>query len=267
MIAELLAALALGQTLACAPPDGAGRLWEDPATRFVFVGETHGTAEAPAAFAELVCARSATGPVVVALEMPAGMQPDLDAWFASDGGSKARNILLAHDYWGLGHADGRSSTAMLAMLQRLHVLRASGRDLTVRAYQPSDGRTDGFDQSYYELKMARLLIDAAMLRPEARVLVLGGSLHAMKGASPRHGFLFAAGHLNPSHVVSLTTADQGGSAWACFGPTRADCGERETGAAFDLDLRGVILEPQQDGVWDGLLALGPTTASPPAAQE
>lgn len=193
MIAELLAALALAQAPGCAPPDGADRLWEDSSTRFVFIGETHGTSEAPAAFAELVCARSAAGPVVVALEMPADMQPDLDRWLASDGGPEARDTLLAHNYWGLDHADGRSSTAMLAMLQRLHGLQAAGRDLTVRAFQPSDGRPDGFDQSYYELKMARLLIDAAMLRPDARVLVLGGSLHAMKGPSPRHGFLFAAG--------------------------------------------------------------------------
>jgi len=267
MIAELLAALVLVQSPACAPPDGADSLWEDAATRFVFVGETHGTSEAPAAFAELVCARSAIGPVVVALEMPADMQPDLDRWFASEGGPEARDVLLTHDYWGLDHADGRSSTAMLAMLQRLHGLQAAGRDLTVRAFQPSDGRTDGFDQSYYELKMARLLIDAAMVRPEAKVLVLSGSLHAMKRPSPRHGFLFAAGHLNPSHVRSLITADQGGSVWACFGPTRADCGAREIGAAFDPALRGVILEPQQEGLWDGLLALGPTTAAPPAAQE
>ena len=117
MIAELLAALALGQTPACAPPDGAGRLWENPATRFVFVGETHGTAEAPAAFAELVCARSTAGPVVVALEMPAVMQQDLDQWFASDGGSEARDILLAHDYWGLDHADGRSSAAIAGTMR------------------------------------------------------------------------------------------------------------------------------------------------------
>jgi hypothetical protein len=267
MIAELLAAVVLGQASACAPPEGVDLLWQDAATRFVFVGETHGTSEAPAAFAELVCARSAVGPVIVALEMPAGMQPDLDIWFASDGGAEARDILLAHDYWNLNHADGRSSLAMLALLQRLHDLRTSGRDLTVRAYQPGDRRPPGFDQSYYELDMARLLIDAAALRPEATVLALGGSLHAMKTPSPRHGFLFAAGHINPAHVRSLIVAAQGGSTWACFGPTRADCGVRETGAAFDPALRGVILESQQDGAWDGLLALGPVTASPPAGRE
>lgn len=139
--------------------------------------------------------------------------------------------------------------------------------MTVRAYQPNDRRPAGFDQSYYELDMARLLVDGAAARPDAEVLVLGGSLHAMKTHSPRHGFLFAAGHLNPAHVRSLIVADQGGSAWACFGPTRADCGERELGVAFDPARRGVILESQQGGAWDGLLALGPTTASPPGKQD
>lgn len=265
MIAVLLAAFVLSQAPACAPPEGVDRLWEDPTTRFVFVGETHGAAQAPAAVAEIACARSLTLPVVVALEMPAAMQRDLDRWFASDGGPEARQALLAHDYWGLDHADGRSSAAILAMLERLRGLKASGRDLTVRAYQPSERRPSGFDQSYYELDMARLLIDAAALRPEASVLVFGGSLHAMKTPSPRHGFFFAAGHLKPAYVRSLIVADQGGSVWACFGPTRDDCGEREIGAAFDPALRGVILESQQGGAWDGLLALGPTTASPPAA--
>ncbi len=266
MIASLLAAVALAQTPACAPIADADLLWEDPEVRFVFVGETHGAAEPPVAFAEMVCARSAAGPVVVALEMPAAMQADLDRWFASDGGPEAREILLAHDYWDLSHADGRSSAAMMGMLERLHALRAAGRDLTIRAYQPSDRRPADFDQSYYEVDMARLLIDAAAARPEASVLALGGSLHAMKTFSPRHGFLFAAGHLNPAHVRSLVVAHQGGSVWACFGPTRADCGVRELSVGFDPARRGVILEIQQDGAWDGLLALGPTTASPPAAR-
>lgn len=267
MIVEFLAAFALSQAPACAPPDGADLLWDAAATRFMFLGETHGTAEAPAAFAELVCARSASGPVVVALEFPAAMQPDLDRWFASDGGSGARDALLTHDYWNVDRADGRSSAAILAMLVRLRDLKASGRDLTIRAYQPSDRRPVGFDQSYYELDMARLLIDAAALRPDAIVIALGGSLHAMKTPSDRHGFMFAAGHLNPGHIRSLIVANQGGSVWACFGPNRADCGERQMGVGFDPIRRGVILEAQDQGAWDGLLALGPSTASPPAAQE
>lgn len=265
MIIEMLAA-AWVQATACAPPPNADQLWADEAIRFVFVGEIHGTAEAPAAFAELVCSRSAVKPVVVALEMPDAMQPDLDAWFASDGGRKARATLLAHDYWGVGHADGRSSAAFLGLLERLHALKAAGRDITVRGYQPSERRPGGFDQSYYEIDMARLLVDAAASRPDASVLVLGGRAHAAKTPSPRHGFLFAAGHLNPRHVRSVRVAQQGGSAWGCFGETRADCGAGEFEAA-ETSAPGVVLERVGDGAFDGLIALGPWTPSPPALAE
>jgi hypothetical protein len=258
MIPALLAALALVQApvlaTTCAPPPDAALLWANPATRFGFIGETHGTAETPAAFAEMVCEASAGRPVVVALEMPDAMQADLDLWMASDGGEAARARFLAHDYWGVSHADGRSSQAMFAMLERVRALKAAGRDLILRAYQPSSRRPDGFDQSYYEIQMAGLLLQAAYVRPDALVLALGGSLHARKTLSERHGFRFAAGHLKAADIVSLRTASQGGRTWACFG--EAPCG--------DSDLGQGVFEPQEDGAYDGLLALGPTTASPPA---
>lgn len=267
MISAIVAALALSQTPVCAGPAGAEALWSKPETRFVFVGELHGTVEAPAAFAELVCAASADRPVVVALEITETMQPDLDAWLASDGQQAARETLLAHDYWTLANADGRSSEAMRDMLFRLQTLKASGRDLSIRAFMPSERRPAGFDQSYYEIDMARLLVDAAASRPEALVLALGGNLHNRKTLLDEDdAYLFAAGHLKPSVVVSLNFAQQGGQSWSCMGgiDNETVCGPSDSRAVMDPGIRGVILEPQDDGAWDGLLALGPLTASPPA---
>lgn len=268
MIPALMAALALAQTstsapaITCAPPLDAALLWASPETRFGFVGEMHGTSETPAAFAELVCEASTARPVVAALELPETMQPELDVWMASDGGAEARTRLLALPWWDPARADGRSSAAMFAMLERVRALKAAGRDLTVRAYQPAMQRPDGFDQSFYEIEMAGLLAEAAYARPDALVLALGGSYHARKTAPARYGFLFAAGHLNPKVVVSLKTASQGGRTWACFSPT---CGDTDMGQGeFDPERRGVIPGSQEDGAYDGLLALGPTTASPPA---
>ncbi|QTC93069.1 hypothetical protein [Brevundimonas goettingensis] len=263
MIPALMAALSLAQSPVCAPPPDAALLWARPETRFGFVGEMHGTAETPAAFAEMVCEASAARPVVVALELPETMQPELDAFMASDGGEAARTRLLTLPYWDPARADGRSSAAMFAMLERVRALKAAGRDLTLRAYQPSAQRPEGFDQSFYEIEMAGLLAEAAYARPDALVLALGGSYHARKTAPARYGFLFAAGHLNPKVVVSLRVASQGGRTWACFGDN--PCGDSDLGQGdFDPARRGVILEPQDGGGWDGLLALGPTTASPPA---
>ena len=263
MIPALMAALALMQQPVCLPPPHAELLWANPETRFGFVGETHGTNETPAAFAEMVCEASATRPVVVALELPEAMQPDLDIWMASDGGDAAQTTLLDHDYWSVDHADGRSSHAMFAMLERLRALKSAGRDLTLRAWQPNSARPRGFDQSYWEIGMAERLVQAAYSRPDAYVLVLGGSNHARKTIPERYGFRFAAGHLKAATIVSLRVALQGGRTWACFG--EAPCGDADLGQGnFDRERRGVILEPQEDGAYDGLLALGPTTASPPA---
>lgn len=263
MFPALAAALALYQAPVCAPLPDAALLWAEPETRFVFVGETHGTAETPAAFAELVCEASATRPVVVALELPEQLQPALDAWLVSDGSESARNRLIAPGWWDASRADGRSSRAMLDMLDRLRRLKAQGRDLTLRAYQPDQQRPDGFDQSYYEHEMAGLLIQAAYARPEALVLALGGSLHARKSFSERHGFVFAAGHIGAKHIRSVRVGYQGGRTWACFG--EAPCGDSNLGpGSTDPALRGVKLEPTDGGAYDGVLLVGPTTASPPA---
>lgn len=185
---------------------------------------------------------------------------------ASDGGPAARDRLLSLPWWEVRRADGRSSRAMLAMMERIRTLKAEGRDLIIRAYQPARERPAGFGQSYSENHMAALLIEAAYARPDALVLALGGSLHARKTLSERHGFLFAAGHLGAGNIRSVRTAYQGGRTWACFGET--PCGDSDLGGGdTDPALRGVLLSPIDGGAYDGLLAVGPTTASPPARAE
>ena len=264
MILPALAALALSQAPLCAPPQGSDQLWRDPQIRFVIVGELHGTREAPAAFAEMVCDASAAGPVVVALELPVAMQASLDAWMASDGAPADRATFLQHDFWRT-HADGddgRNSEAMAAMIWRLHALKAAGRDVSVRATQPG-ARPRGFDQSYYEIEMAHAWTRTAYDRPEARVLILVGSLHAMKTRLTPDDFLFAAGLLDPAQVRSVRLAGQGGAAWSC--PMGEPCGTHDIAPVQDAAMRGVVLQPVSGGAWDGWLALGPVTASPPAS--
>ena len=81
MIAALIAAgllSALDWSDGCRPVAGSEALWRDD-VRYIFVGETHGTVETPAAFADLVCAALEQGPVVVSLEYPVEFQPTLDA--------------------------------------------------------------------------------------------------------------------------------------------------------------------------------------------
>ena len=100
-----------------------------------------------------------------------------------------------------------------------------------------------------------------MARPQARVLVLVGRVHAEKVrrvGSPLG--LPAAAHIRPEETLSLTLAHQGGEAWMCLD----ECGVAPIPTADDLTARGVVLAPRQNGKFDGVLALGPTTASSPA---
>jgi hypothetical protein len=260
MLAAIAAALVLGPSPACRPLPGSEVLWREE-TRFIFIGETHGTVEAPAAFADLVCLALDRGPVTAALEFPTAMQPTLDAFMDAETDEAARAALLAYAYGPFRFHDGRGSEAMMAMLIRLRALRREGRPLAVVATVPDSPRLRGFGQSYSELDRAAVWVEAARARPEARVLVFVGRVHA--GKVRRVGSpigLPAAAHIRPEESLSLAIARQGGQAWLC----RDDCGVASITPADDAALRGVVLSPELDPAFDGLLALGPWTASPPA---
>ena len=259
---ELFAAALLGSAQpVCAPPDGTDALLALE-RRYVVVGEMHGTAETPAAFAEMVCAAAERGPVTVALELPTAMQPQLDAFLAAADAETALAALEDSPFLDPRMNDGRSSAAMLAMMQSVRDLRAAGRDVAFHAFQPSSGRPHELSQAWYELDMGHALAQAIYARPQSKVFVLVGNLHARKTGFDRFPDvgLPAAGHLPAGDVVSLRVAQQGGEEWNC----REDgCGVNTSRGVYDADARGVLLEASDDGAFDGVLALGPTTASPP----
>lgn len=108
----------------CASLPGAEQLWTRPGLRFIIVGEMHGTTEAPAIFADLICwAREVKRPIIVGIELRD--QPALDIFFMGSGndGPRIRELLSAEEWKG---RDGRTSTAMLTLLERLRVLKGVG---------------------------------------------------------------------------------------------------------------------------------------------
>jgi hypothetical protein len=263
MITALVAAglLALDWSDGCRLVAGAEALWRDD-VRYVFVGETHGTTEAPAAFADLVCTALEHGPVVVSLEYSVEFQPTLDAFMEADTEAEARAVLAAYPHGPFVHHDGRGSEAMLDLLLRLRGMLREAADMSVVASVPDSPRVEGFPQSYAEMDRAVLWSRQAMAVPQARVLALVGRDHAEKIrrlGSPLG--LPAVAHIRPEETLSLSLAHQGGEAWMCLD----DCGAAPVPTTDDLEARGVVLTPQKNGQFDGLLALGPVTASPPVA--
>jgi hypothetical protein len=250
----LATALALALSPCPALP-GVEALWAKP-VRWIVAGEKHGTAEAPAAYADLVCHAGSRRAVVAALEQPEADQPLIDAWIASDGGEAAKTALLKGRMWTSG--DGRSSFAYLALFERLRLMVREGRVSRVVAFQPEPGpRSKPGD---YEKAIAERLL-AASADASMRVVVLVGNAHAMLtevtwGPAP---YLPAAALLPREATLTLSIVANGGAAWNC---TQEGCGAHPFRGTPQSFPRGIVLGG--DGSWSGSLNLGvPATASPP----
>lgn len=259
---ELLAAALLSAQPACAAPMGADALLARP-ERILVVGDNHGTVEIPAAFLGIVCEAARQGPVTVALEMPETERVLFRNAMAAPTEAAARNTLLYGAFGNPRSTDGRNSQAMLEMMLGFWRLKAAGHDIAIHPFMAEESRIQGRDQAWWELEMAYGISRALVSRPDARVLVFVGDLHARK-----IGYSFwpdvgvpAAGHLHAADTFTLHIAQQGGGAWQC----QQTCGPQTGRSRYDPDVRGVILGPVEDGAYDGVLAVGPTTASPPAA--
>ena len=262
---ELLAAALLSAQPACAAPANTAALLARP-ERILVVGDWHGTAEIPAAFLGIVCEAAKQGPVTVALEMPETERSLFRNALAAPTEEAARETFLYGDFGNPRSTDGRNSVAMLDMMVGFWRLKAAGYDVAIHPFMAVDSRITGRDQAWWELEMAYGVSRALVARPDARVVVFVGDLHARKKGYARFPDIGvpAAGHLHASDTFTLHTAQQGGESWSCQ-PT---CGVQTSRGRHDAaaDARGIILGPVEDGAYDGVLAVGPTTASPPAAQ-
>ncbi len=263
MLALLALAMLGASATGCAAPFGTAEMLDRP-QQIIVVGETHGTAEAPAAFSGMVCEAAQRGPVTIGLEVPESDQLLFDWVMAAPDEATAARILRGGDFGDPRRDDGRHSEAMFQMILDLWRLKAAGRDVAIHAFAPRMSVIRGRDQAWWELEMAYGMSRALTLRPQARVLILVGDLHARKTALERLPDigLPAAGHLHAEDTLALHFAQQGGESWGC----QAKCGRQTSISVYDPAVRGVVLGPVSDGAYDGVLAVGPTTASPPAAR-
>jgi hypothetical protein len=264
LLAALAALVLTAHGAAAAAIDGEAKLWANPQTRYVIIGEVHGTNETPSLFGDLACDAHRSGrPIVVALEVSERSQGAIDAYLASDGGPAARSRFLEDPHWNQPFKDGRSSLAYLLLFEELRVCLERRYIAAVVAIQPYGH--PGWTANDANMAMAALIQHAAERHPSALVVLLVGSCHATKRPLPGCGErdIPAAAHLPAQATISLK-ASTGGEAWNCTGPTTADCGVR----AWPGDLprrRGVQLGVDAPDGFDGTIDLGvPATASPPA---
>lgn len=260
MLAALALLAASAAPTACTPVDGAATLWARPETRWVIVGEMHGTNETPDAFTNLVClAAKSRGVVTVAIEYPADMQPALDAWLASDGGEAARTALLAGPFWRNPMQDGRTSVAFLRMLDRLRLMHRAG---TLRSVRGFDAPSDGSDKRDRNAAMAVRLTKIADTTP-GLIMVLVGNYHAIVRDMPSpRGLVHPAASLLPADKrVAVDVAGAGGSMWNCQmeGCHLYDYGPKPSGPAV------IAPDTSADHRYDAIYTLGkPFTGAEPA---
>ena len=235
---------------------GLSAILDRPGLRYLVIGEMHGTEEMPAFFGDLVAEVAARKPITVVLEYPQSRQRDLDRYLASPGDAAARKALLAADYWARGR-DGRSSRAMLALIETLRSLQ-----LPVSACQP-DGIAG--DPTAYERVMGECWMQD-MDNAKRLTLIFVGNAHA--SFTPIFGdYLPAAAHLPREQTLSLGNLPASGSAWSCESIDK--CGAFQFHLSGTPQPRGLYLGqalPEETGTYDGAYSAGPHfTASPPTA--
>lgn len=262
----LLIGLAPAVALA-ALPHGCGPV-EDPqqlarTARIILVGEMHGTHEYPALVARLACQALDGGrPVTLALEMPHEEEARLAAYLASDGGAQASLALTADSPFWQNVRDGRSSGAMLVLIEQARRWRAQGKPVRAITIDKPRAAPGSRDQH-----MAARVRQAALAGPETLLIALTGNMHNRLRPFEAHdlpvpiptpmGVLLR--DLTP---VSIGSERSRGSFFACMPDCRVH-GEQDGGAP--LAVPRITPAPDRGrGPFTHLVELGSTTASAPA---
>ncbi|MFP7723632.1 hypothetical protein [Lysobacter sp. A3-1-A15] len=228
-----------------------------PDSRLLIFGELHGTEEAPALVGQYVCRVAKNGrEVVVGLEIDSGEQERLDSYLRSPGSPTDRLELLAGPFWQRPGQDGRSSRAMLNLVERLRATRATGGNIRLVAIdQPHSGTTR-------DAAMAAAIRAALPSGSEGRIVVLIGNYHASRAPRTDSSTAFLLSDLSPT---TIGIAYRSGTAWVC--DMGRICGDRPVSSKWAADR----LPGFHDGVspwpgYDGTYLMDRISASPPAKQ-
>lgn len=240
----------------------------------VVFGEVHGTAEVPAFVANALChALESRRAVTLALEMPETAQAGVDAYLASDGGDAARQALLALPFFTRAYQDGRSSAAMVALIEEARRHRAAGRPVALALFDladPMKASAKGRDTD-----MAELLLAALEAAPDRLFLVLTGNYHSriVEGAPWNAKFqpmvrTVQTALAGKRPLATLNLSSKGGEAWICLSDKAEDCGVRKTGGGKNEgdDWRVEIGDSPAAQGHHGYYHVGKLTVSPPATK-
>jgi hypothetical protein len=201
------------QAIACASERG----------RLLIVGEIHGSRETPELVTALLTDIAHGRPIRLGLEIPVSERASLQTYLHSSGNAQDRASLLQAPFW--KSSDGRSSNAMLELIEDARVLRSAGRDVDAFLMEPVYGdpetvaRQGGF-LHVKEAGMAEAIRNALHDdNPKTFVIALMGNFHARYGgkevlADPSIGPSVTEQLASVKPYVVLPFAHQA-AAWNC----------------------------------------------------
>lgn len=236
------------------------------AARVLLVGEIHGTVECPAVFGDLVFAAARRGPVSAGIALPSTEQAELDQFFAGPDDPERRARWLARPLFTTRRQDGRTSRAMMGLLDRLARYRAHGLPIEIFAFDapPDDDLSDDARDEH----MAKIIAERARDRTR-RVMALMGNVHNQLDPSTPWApdFRTAGMHLRDllvdDDLRALTLDWVTGTAWQ---DTEHGIGEHVSNGFQLAPVGSVVAErAHDDAPWHhAILNIGTLHASPPA---
>lgn len=234
----------------------------------ILMGEVHGTGEAPAAFGAAVCRALALGrSVSVGLELYGSEAEALRSYLASDGGQPATTVLLRSSFWTRKFQDGRSSYAILQLIERLRLLVQKNPNLNVFVLE-GDAVLNSTTASYTRDEvMANKVRAERARRSAALILTLSGNVHnrikimpsSPAGSIPPLSMGLLLADLSP-HTVSLRSSE--GTFWVCSPRcgVHGDPGQEKSQVDHNQMYHRLAEQASYTDEW----ILGPSTASSPA---
>ncbi|MHA7634521.1 hypothetical protein [Corallococcus sp. M7] len=237
----------------------------------LLIGEQLGSNEVPDVVGHVVCQAARTGlAVVLGLSLPETEQARVDKYLSSPGAPADQDALLEGRFWTRTYQDGRSSRAVMDLIDRVRALRAAGLRVTVVAYD-----TDVLNGSERDAAQAQVWTKRRAAKPDEVQVVLAGNTHTQmrKGTQWDPSFTPMA-HLMKEHrsLVVLEMSYAQGLRWGCdldrdsklvcgiVGATPAPEVAARPGLSPYIQLR----ETAPNEPFQGLLYVGKLTASLPA---